>query len=366
MRSRLSPSATVVVKVGSSSITHADGGVDPSSISRVVDQVATLRRRGHDVVLVTSGAVAAGLPALARKERPADIAGLQAAAAVGQGLLMEAYTAVFARHGLVTGQVLLTKDVLGNRQQYINARQTLERLSELGAVPIVNENDTVVVDELRIGDNDRLAAIVSHMVGAELLIILTDTPGLYGSDPRIDPTAELLDAVRHTDQVLDEIRTAAKAGRFGTGGVATKIAAAQIAAWSGIPTVIAGARDKDAVTRTVDGDAVGTWIAPRDHGLSARKLWIAFGAPSEGRLTIDAGAIRALSEGGGSLLSVGVLAVDGGFLEGAAVEITDLAGSLVGKGITMKGAAVIAEIAGKATAVGGGPVVHRDDLVVLV
>ncbi|VAV98403.1 Glutamate 5-kinase / RNA-binding C-terminal domain PUA [hydrothermal vent metagenome] len=365
MRSKLTPPATVVVKVGSSSITNAGGGVDAESIGRIVQQVATVRSRGHDVVLVTSGAVAAGLPALGTQDRPTDIAGLQAAAAVGQGRLMESYTRAFSHHGLVTGQVLLTKDVLGNRQQYINARQTLDRLSELGAVPIVNENDTVVVDELRIGDNDRLAAIVSHMVGAELLVILTDTPGLYGSDPRIDPGAELLAAVRHTDKVLDEIRTAAKAGRFGTGGVATKIAAAQIAAWSGIPTIIAGAHDEGTVVRAVDGETVGTWIEPRDHGLTARKLWIAFGAPSEGRITIDAGATRALSQGGGSLLSVGVLSVDGGFLDGAAVEIADTAGAFVGKGITMRDAVAIAEIAGKATAAGGGPVVHRDDLVVL-
>jgi glutamate 5-kinase len=366
MRSRLSPTATIVVKVGSSSITNPQGGVDPDSIARVVGQVADLRKRGHDVALVTSGAVAAGLPALGKAERPSDIAGLQAAAAVGQGRLMETYTAAFASHGLVTGQVLLTKDVLGNRQQYVNARQTLERLGELGVVPIVNENDTVVVDELRIGDNDRLAAIVSHMVGAELLIILTDTPGLYGSDPRIDPDARLLDAVQHTDRILEEIRSAATAGRFGTGGVATKVAAAQIAAWSGIPTVIAGASEPNVVLRSVDGDAVGTWIAPREQGLTARKLWIAFGAPSEGRVTIDRGATRALSQGGGSLLSVGILAVDGNFVDGAAVEITDQSGALVGKGIALKGASEIVAIAGKATAAGGGPVVHRDDLVVLV
>ena len=365
MRTKLDASASIVIKIGSSSITHPNGGVDTDALRRIVDQVVTLNRRGHRVVLVSSGAVAAGLPALGKTERPSDIAGLQAAAAVGQGRLMEVYSAAFGSAGVVVGQVLLTKDILRNRQQYVNAKQTLERLGDLGAVPIVNENDTVVVDELRIGDNDRLAAIVSHMIDAGLLLILTDTPGVYGTDPRIDPEAKLLDAVRHTDEVLETIRDATTAGHFGTGGVATKIAAAQIAAWSGIPTVIAGAGIERVALRCVDGESIGTWIAPRDHGLNARKLWIAFGAPSEGSVSIDDGAFAALASGGGSLLSVGVLSVVGSFAARAPVEIVDARGSLVGKGIVMEAAQAIRDMAGKPTADGGGPVIHRDDLVVL-
>ena len=284
----------VVVKVGSSSLAHPDGGLNADAVRAVVDQVEQLSALDHPPVLVTSGAVAAGLPALGLAARPKDLPGLQAAAAVGQGRLMERYASEFGRLGRLVGQVLLTRDVLAHRGQYLHAREALERLLALGVVPIVNENDTVVVDELRLGDNDRLAAIVSHLVGAGMLVILTDTTGLYSDDPRLADDAELLSAVRHTDEILDALWQRSTAGALGSGGVATKVSAARMAAWSGIPTVIADASNPSAVATAVVGDDVGTWVEPHKARLTARKLWIAFGLPSQGKLVVDAGAARAL------------------------------------------------------------------------
>jgi glutamate 5-kinase len=235
----------------------------------------------------------------------------------------------------------------------------------LGVVPIVNENDTVVIDELALGDNDRLAAIVSHLAGAGLLVILTDTAGLYSGDPRIDDDAELLDAVRHTDEVLDGIDRG-RSGPLGSGGVATKVAAARMAAWSGVPTVIASSRETDAVERAVAGGSVGTWVDPRRSGLSARRLWIAFGLPAEGSITIDAGAVKALVGGGKSLLSAGVTEVLGGFGRGDAVEVLGPNGILVGKGRVSMGAEAVRSAVGRHSSKVGGEVIHRDDLVVLV
>ncbi len=355
----------VVVKVGSSSLTGAGSGLDPAAVARVAGQVADVWNTARPCVLVSSGAVAAGLPALGLAFRPTDIPGLQAAAAVGQGRLMGRYAAEFDRLGLVCGQVLLTRDVLANRDQYLHAREALERMLSMRIVPIVNENDTVVVDELRLGDNDRLAAIVAHLVGAAMLVILTDTGGLYSSDPRLDESAVFLDAVRHTDSVLDGIEKG-RSGPLGSGGVATKVAAARMAAWSGIPTVIAAADAPDVLVRATEGEAVGTWVAPRHSGLSSRKLWIAFGLPSRGRVAVDDGAVRALVRQGRSLLPVGVRAVEGGFSAGDAIEIVGLDGRLVGKGRAAMDAATARTTAGHHSVEAGGEVVHRDDLVVLI
>lgn len=347
----------VVVKVGSSSLSTPGAGLNSEAVQRVVDQVEALWRDGHPTLLVTSGAVSAGLPVLGLDAPPSDLPGSQVAAAVGQSKLMESYGAAFGRRGRVTAQVLLTRDVLARRDQYLHSREALERMLDLGVVPIVNENDTVVVDELKLGDNDRLAAIVSHLVDAAMLIILTDTPGLYAEDPRLQPQAELIRAVRYTDDMLDELWSTSSKGVLGSGGVATKIAAARMAAWSGIPTVIAPASDLDVTVKAVAGEEVGTWIDPHHSKLPSRKLWIAFGLPARGRLTVDDGARKALVENGSSLLAVGVTDVDGAFEPGDAVEIYDAAGSLVGKGLCRAGAdAIIAT---------SGPLVHRDDLVVL-
>ncbi|MDR9450696.1 MAG: glutamate 5-kinase [Acidimicrobiia bacterium] len=360
----------VVVKVGSSSLASVSGGLDHAALRSVVDQVVELWSLGHPTVLVSSGAVAAGLLELGRDRRPADVPDLQVAAAVGQGRLMERYATEFGALGRLVGQVLLTKDVLANRGQYLHARQALDRMLALGIVPVVNENDTVVVDELRIGDNDRLAAIVSHLVGAALLVLLTDTAGLYSEDPRLESEVELLTAVKHTDQILD-LLAAGRSGPMGSGGVATKVAAARMAAWSGVPTVIAGSQEPRVAVRAAAGDPVGTWIEPHGSRLPSRKLWIAFGQPAEGSLWVDGGAAAAILSRGSSLLPVGITEIRGSFDEGAAVEVFDPAGNLVGKGLVTVSSKALAPLLGRhSTSVPmegwGGEVIHRDDLVILV
>ncbi len=356
--------APIVVKIGSSSLASPGGGLDPDAISRVVEQTEVLWESGHPCVLVTSGAVAAGLPALGLSERPTDIPGLQVAAAVGQHRLMEAYGAEFGRRGRVTGQILITRDVLARRNQYLHARDALERMLSIGVLPIVNENDTVVVDELRLGDNDRLAAIVSHLVSAGMLMILSDTPGLYAEDPWYSDEPELLSAVRHTDEVLDSIASERR-GALGSGGVATKVAAARMAAWSGIPTVIAPASDPASTRLAAAGAEVGTWVEPHESGLSARKLWIAFGLPARGELKVDEGARVALTSSGRSLLAAGITEIEGEFEPGDAVTVTS-SGRLVAKGLVRLGFEGIRDGIGRHSSVTGGVVIHRDDLVVLI
>jgi glutamate 5-kinase len=336
----------------------AGGGIDSVAIARTATLVNTARRRGHPTILVTSGAVAAGLPALGLVRRPVEIVDLQVAAAVGQGKLMEKYSVSFEALGLVAGQVLLTKEVLANRDQYLNARSALNRMLGAGIIPVVNENDTVVVEELRWGDNDRLAAIVSHLVGAGMLLLLSDTDGLFSADPRLGD-AELLPAVRHTDQVLDRL---SGTGPLGAGGVAGKVAAARMAAWSGVPTVVASATAPGVVERVLAGEEVGTWVEPRQERLPARKLWIAFGQPSSGVLVIDDGAVNALVERAGSLLPVGVVEVVGTFPAGAGVEVVDNDGDLVAKGIVQMDAATLSATKGRRHE---AEAIHRDDLVVL-
>lgn len=366
MRRPVPRGANVVVKVGSSSLTESGGGLDEAAIRTIVDQVAALVSSGHPTVLVTSAAIAAGFPALGLAERPTAIADLQVAAAVGQSKLMERYSSLFGAHGIEVGQVLLTKDVLGSRGQYLNARAALARMLELGVVPIVNENDTVAVDEVRFGDNDRLAAIASHLVGAGMLIVLTDTTGLFTDDPRFTEKAELLTAVKHSDEILDRIRVSSGRGALGSGGVATKVVAARMAAFSGVPTVIASAGKADIVADAVAGEDVGTWIDPREDPLAARKLWIAFGLPSAGSITIDGGAVRAVTESGRSLLAAGVTSVDGDFVPGDALEVFDVDGALCAKGIARISSEGVGARIGQHSSVVGGEVIHRDDLVVLV
>ena len=366
MRQEAKQGSTVVVKVGSSSLTNNSGGLDSAAVDRVVGHVEALWDLGHATVLVTSGAVAAGLPVLGLDAPPPDLPGLQVAAAVGQSSLMESYSSAFAARGRIVGQVLLTRDVLAHRTQYLHAREALDRMLGLGVVPIVNENDTVVVDELRLGDNDRLAAIVSHLVAAGMLILLTDTRGLYSGDPRVADDAELLSAVQHTDRILDELRRTSTKGVLGSGGVATKVSAARMAAWSGVPTVIADAGERDVTARAVQGEDVGTWVQPRESRLTARKLWIAFGLPSTGTVAVDVGATRALTERGSSLLAVGVADVKGDFDAGSAVEVVGVEGELLGKGLSGMSAAELRQAMGRHSSDVGGEAIHRDDLVVLV
>lgn len=358
MRKAIAPKAPVVLKVGSSSLVTKEGTLDSEAIEIVIGMVEEARAAGHPVALVTSGAVAAGLPAMQLRKRPADLAGLQAAAAVGQGILMERYASGFKRRGFVAGQVLLTKDVLGNRDQYLNARAALLRMLGLGIVPVVNENDTVTVDELRLGDNDRLAALASHLINAELLLLLTDTEGLYTADPR-RVEGQFLSEVGYADQVLDGLTGS---GPLGSGGVAGKVAAARMAAHSGVPTIIASTRTPGLIKRALVGEPVGTWVEPRADRLSARKLWIAFGLEPVGAIVVDDGAVTALVEHARSLLPVGVKEVRGHYPRQAAVDVLDMTGRAVGRGLAAMDSGELSGLVGQK---GSREAIHRDDLVIL-
>jgi glutamate 5-kinase len=360
----------VVVKIGSSSITMPEGGIDPESIIKLAGEVAALSGSGHRVVLVTSGAVTAGVAALSPGgARPGDPVTLQALSSIGQHRLMSVYDDAFAELGLLVGQVLLAPLDFGHRQRYLYARETLRRLLELGVVPVVNENDVIADDEIRFGDNDRLAALVAHLVRADLLVLLTDTAGLFSADPRFDEAATLIESVIEIDHELE-----AAAGGPGTdggrGGMASKLAAAKMAAWSGVPTVIAAADRPLVLQDAVAGVAgVGTVLAPRRRSLPARKMWIAFALRPAGCLVVDEGARRALVQRGTSLLAAGVREVVGGFLEDDAVEVSGPDGVVFAKGIVRVAASRSGEWLGRQTSELPSDlpdeVIHRDDLVLL-
>ncbi|MBI2168402.1 MAG: glutamate 5-kinase [Actinobacteria bacterium] len=357
----------VVVKIGTSSITDDSGELDDAGLERVCREVAAARREGHQVVLVSSGAIAAGLPALAMEHRPSEMGTLQAVAAVGQPRLMERYSALLAADGVVAGQILLTPWDFAQRSQYLHARDTLAHLLDLGVLPIVNENDTVADDEIRYGDNDRLAALVAHLVGADLLVLLTDTPGVFTADPRLEEEASLIEEIVEVDEALEQVAGGAGTER-GSGGMASKLAAAKIAAWSGVRAVIAAADQPGVVGDAVAGRPVGTVIHPRPKRLASRKLWIAFAQAASGRVVVDEGARAALVEGGRSLLAAGVREVEGEWDADAAVEVV-VGGRAFAKGLARYSSAQLRSVAGRRTAdlPDGLPheVIHRDDLVVL-
>ena len=287
---------TVVVKIGTSSITDDEGVIDRASVGRLCDGVAALRTSGRRVVVVTSGAIAAGLPelGLGGSRRPKDAVTLQAVSAVGQGGLIRTYREELGRHDLIAGQVLLAPLDFFVRAQYLHARGTLTRLLDLGVVPVVNENDAIADDEIRFGDNDRIAALVAHLVEASTLVLLTDMPGLLTADPRLDAGASLIEEIVEIDQELESFAGSSASVR-GSGGMASKLAAAKIASWSGVRTVIADATRDGVMVDACDGTAgVGTVIRPREANLGARRLWIAFAVGSSGRVTVDAGARRAV------------------------------------------------------------------------
>jgi len=360
----------VVVKIGTSSVTDRHGEIDIGAIDKLCTEVAGLRGHGHRVIVVSSGAIAAGLPALGLSgNRPGDLATLQAISAVGQIRLMGVYAAQLAAHGLVSGQVLLAPLDFVHRSQYLHARQTLTRQLELGVVPVVNENDAVADDEIRFGDNDRLAALVAHLVRADLLVLLTDIPGLLTADPRLDTDASLIEEIVEVDHELERVAGGAGSER-GSGGMASKLAAAKIAAWSGVRAVIAAAERPGVLGSAVMGEVgIGTVVRPRERRLPARKLWIAFAVGSSGTVVVDDGARRALVESGRSLLPAGVVEVSGKFDADEAVEIADASGQVFAKGLSRHPAARLREWAGRRTT--DLPpdlpheVVHRDDLVVL-
>lgn len=359
----------VVAKIGSSSLTDDLGVIDRAAIAKLCDETAALRRAGHEVLLVTSGAVSSGVAALGLVARPTDMPTLQALAAAGQPRLMEVYGAELARHGLVVGQVLFVPNDFGNRRQYLHARQTLTRLVELGCVPIINENDAIANDEIRYGDNDRIAALVSHLVSADVLVLLTDTPGLFTADPRTDPSATLVEDVRADDPML-AVDTRGTGSNRGSGGMASKLAAARLASWSGVRAVIAQAGRSGVLLDAVNGQpGIGTTFHPHDRKLTARKLWIGFASTVEGRIVVDAGAQHALTHRGVSLLAAGVVGVVGDFDEGDTVDIVGPDGRPFARGVAMSPAATVRAVAGKRTADLppdiAHEVVHRDDLVVL-
>jgi glutamate 5-kinase len=354
---------TVVVKVGSSSVT-------PATVDRLCSDIALARTAGHTVVVVSSGAIAAGWAALGRGEkRPADPAVLQAVSAVGQHRLMRLWQNGLDPHGVLAGQVLLAPLDFVHRTQYLHARGTLAHLTELGVVPVVNENDAVADEEIRFGDNDRLAALVAHLVRAHLLLLLTDAPGLLTADPRQFAEAALIEEVVEIDHHLEEM-AGGPGSEVGSGGMASKVAAAKIATWSGVETIIADAGRPGVVSAAVAGETgVGTVFRARPGRLSARKLWIAFALGASGRLVVDEGARQALADGGRSLLPAGVVATEGDFGLDDAVEIVGPDGKVFAKGLVRLRAARASEWIGRRTDQlpedMSHLVVHRDDLVLV-
>lgn len=356
-----------VVKIGTSSITNPEGELDEVALGKLCEQLVAARADGHAVTVVCSGAIAAGMPALGLAHRPTNIGTLQAIAAVGQPRLMESIRASFDRHAVVAGQVLLTRYDFLHRAQYLHARETFDRLIEMGVVPVVNENDTVADDEIRFGDNDLIAALVGNQIRADVLVLLTDTAGLYTADPRLDASASLIEEIAAVDQALDAMVGGA-GSRRGSGGMATKLAAARIASWSGVRAVIAAADAPGVIADAIAGRPVGTVVPPRAERLPARKLWIAFAIGASGRIEVDAGARTALATQGRSLLAAGVRAVHGDFGPDSAVEVIDESGQVFAKGLVRASSQVLRHAAGKRSVdlADDAPteVIHRDDLVV--
>ncbi len=368
-RDAVTRAARVVVKVGSSSLTTAEGGIDPERVRALVDSLIGVRERGADLVLVSSGAIAAGLSPLAFKRRPRDLARQQAAASVGQGLLVHRYTEEFARHGQVTGQVLLTLDDVTRRSHYRNAQRTFAKLLELGVVPIVNENDTVATSEIRFGDNDRLAALTAHLVHADLLLLLSDVDGLYDAPPSLASSRVIPEVTDGAE--LDGIRIGrAGASGVGTGGMHTKLEAARIATGAGIPVVLT---DMGHARAALDGEQTGTLFHPTGRRRPTRLLWLAHATEAKGRIVLDDGAVRAVAERRASLLPAGITGVAGGFVAGDPVDLVDERGRVVARGLVNYDAKELPGLLGRSTrdlarelgAAYEREVVHRDDLIVL-
>ncbi len=359
----------VVIKVGSGVIAESDG-LNETIISSLCNDVHHLRQRGYEVIIVSSGAVAAGKGELGILGRPQSIPLKQAAAAIGQGLLMRAYKDAFASHGHKVAQVLLTRDDLANRRRYLNARNTLMTLLEFGIIPIINENDTVVVDEIRFGDNDNLSALVTNLAEANLLVILSDVDGLFDRDPRKAPGAQLIPEVNSiTDAV--EAMAGDSGSEVGTGGMATKIKAAKRAALYGVGTVVVNGRTPHTLVHLFDGEPLGTYFLPARDRMAAKKHWIAFSKKPRGKLFVDEGAVRAVVNRGKSLLPSGIQGVEGGFERGDSVRLCDLDGREFAKGVINYTLPELLRIMGKKSSqinevLGykyGDEVVHRDNLV---
>jgi glutamate 5-kinase len=359
----------LVVKVGSSSLASPGGGIDAARLDALVDAVAARVAAGAQVVVVSSGAIAAGLKPLGIGTRPRDLATQQAAASVGQGMLIARYTAAFGRHGLTVGQVLLTADDVVRRAHYRNAARTFDRLLSLGVVPVVNENDTVATEEIRFGDNDRLAALVTHLVSADALILLSDVDGVYDADPAHGPTTRVSDVRSESDLAHVRLGAVAKGG-IGRGGMVTKVAAARIAAGAGVPTLLANA---DQIVQVLAGADVGTCFHPTGKRAPARLLWLAHATTARGGVRLDPGAVTAVVERRSSLLPAGIVAVEGQFSAGDPIDLLDESGVAVARGLVAYDAAELPPLLGRSTRELGETlgsaysreVVHRDDLVLL-
>jgi glutamate 5-kinase len=355
----------VVVKVGSSSLTTLPGGLDAERLSALVDVLGAVRADGREVVLVSSGAIAAGLAPLGIGGRPRDLATAQAAASVGQLRLVQTYADAFARHDVTVGQVLLTADDLTRRSHYRNAQQTVERLLALGALPIVNENDTVATEEIRFGDNDRLAALVAHVARADALVLLSDVDGVYDGDPRSGP-AQLIDTVGDPGDLAAVTLGSAKRNGVGTGGMATKVEAALIAAHAGVPVVVTSTAHAAAA---LAGERVGTLFTPMGRRPSARQFWLRYASRPRGRVLLDAGAVRAVRERHASLLAAGITGVSGDFLADDPVELVGPDGVVVARGLVAYDARELPPLLGCKTGDLAPEyrreVVHRDEMVLV-
>tara|TARA_R110000823_G_scaffold295738_2_gene415541 strand:+ start:24402 stop:25523 length:1122 start_codon:yes stop_codon:yes gene_type:complete len=370
-RDELAAARRWVIKIGSALLTDDGRGLDEDMITRLVGQVAALRAAGSEVVLVSSGAVAAGVVRLGWASRPHQIHELQAAAAVGQSLLVQNYEMAFKAHHTITAQVLLVHDDVTSRARYLNARSTLKTLLSLGVVPVVNENDTVVTDEIRFGDNDTLAALVANLIDADVLVLLTDQQGLFREDPRQNPDAELVALCDVHDPALDAM--AGEGGALGRGGMLTKLRAARLAARSGTETVIASGRSASVLGRIAAGDAVGTWLRTGQQPQNARKQWLASLLQVAGSVELDVGAVRVLRESGRSLLPVGVRAVHGAFLRGDLISLRNPQGQEVARGLVNYNADETRRIMGSSSSAiesilgyqGDEELVHRDNLVLV-
>ncbi len=373
MTSPLRNARRVVVKIGSSLLTNEGAGLDRNAISDWSRQISGLRDRGIEVLVVSSGAIAEGMKRLGWKRRPHAVNELQAAAAVGQMGLVQMWESCFSERGLHTAQVLLTHEDLGDRRRYLNARTTLKTLVALGVVPVINENDTVVVDEIRFGDNDTLGALVTNLIEADALVILTDQKGLYSADPRRHPAATLVERATAGDPALDAMAGGAGSG-LGSGGMITKVRAARRAARSGAHTAIVWGREPKVLLRLFEGEAIGSLLVAATPPVAARKQWLADHLKPAGRITLDAGAVKALVEDGKSLLAIGATAVDGHFDRGEVVSLAAPDGREIARGLVNYGATETARILRKPTSeiesvlgyVAEPELIHRDNLVVLV
>jgi glutamate 5-kinase len=362
----------VVIKIGSRVLTDSNGSLDMEVIGRICSEIALLRHQGLQVVIVSSGAIAAGRGELGLTDKPRTIPHKQAAAAVGQPRLMQAYQESLAPHNIVSAQVLLTSEDLGSRQRFLNATATLDALLGFGIIPIINENDTVVVDEIKFGDNDNLSALVTNVAEADLLLILTDIEGYYSADPNTDPNAVLIPLVKVITREVE--RAAGGSGStVGTGGMATKVAAAKKAGKNGVATIMASGKRCGIISSVMNGKEVGTLFLPSGTGLNRRKHWIAYTLKPSGRIFVDNGAKTALIKKGKSLLPSGITAVEGRFERGACVRLCDLNGVEFARGLSDYSGAETTRLAGCKssdieTILGyyyGDVVVHRDNLVLL-